>query len=75
MEGDRPDLHRRPPRRATIRGSANIVKEKARMPEQQWGSANFSFLAVYDAQLVRLRALAERYFKEDPATSLIKLRQ
>jgi hypothetical protein len=45
------------------------------MPEQQWRSANFSFLAVYDAQLVRLGALAERYFKEDPATCLIKLRQ
>lgn len=38
-------------------------------------SANFSFLAVHDAQLVRLGALAERYFKDDPATSLIKLRQ
>src|ERR1700693_3423628 len=38
-------------------------------------SANFSFLAVHDAQLVRLGALAERYFKEDPATCLIKLRQ
>ena len=45
------------------------------MPEQQWRSANFSFLAVYDEQLVRLGALAERYFKEDPVTSLIKLRQ
>src|SRR5580704_16871902 len=38
-------------------------------------SANFSFLAVHDAQLVRLGALAERYFKEDPVTCLIKLRQ
>ena len=38
-------------------------------------SANFSFLAAHDAQLVRLGALAERYFKDDPATSLIKLRQ
>ena len=38
-------------------------------------SANFAFLAVHDAQLVRLGALAERYFKDDPATCLIKLRQ
>ena len=38
-------------------------------------SANFSFLAVHDAQLVRLGALAERYFKYDPNTSLLKLRQ
>jgi type I restriction enzyme R subunit len=44
------------------------------MPEQLT-SANFSFLAAYDAQLVRLGALAERYFKDDPTTSLIKLRQ
>src|ERR1700730_185131 len=38
-------------------------------------SANFSFLAQHDAQLVRLGALAERYFRDDPNTSLIKLRQ
>jgi type I restriction enzyme R subunit len=38
-------------------------------------SANFDFLGVHDAQLVRLGALAERYFKEDPNTCLIKLRQ
>src|ERR1039458_4201172 len=44
------------------------------MPEQLT-SANFSFLAVHDPQLVRLGALAERYFKDDPTTSLIKLRQ
>src|SRR2546427_7845753 len=38
-------------------------------------SANFDFLVVHDAQLVRLGALAERYFKDDPNTCLIKLRQ
>jgi type I restriction enzyme R subunit len=38
-------------------------------------SANFAFLGAHDAQLVRLGALAERYFKDDPATCLIKLRQ
>ena len=38
-------------------------------------SGNFEFLKTYDEQLVRLGALAERYFKEDPNTSLIKLRQ
>ena len=42
---------------------------------EQLTSANFSFLAVQDAQLVRLGALAERYFKDDPNTSLLKLRQ
>jgi type I restriction enzyme, R subunit len=38
-------------------------------------SANFEFLGEHDTQLVRLGALAERYFKDDPNTCLIKLRQ
>jgi type I restriction enzyme, R subunit len=44
------------------------------MPEQI-NSPNFGFLASHDIQLVRLGALAERYFQEDPNTSLIKFRQ
>ena len=38
-------------------------------------SANFAFLAVHDPLLDHLGALAERYFAEDPSTSLVKLRQ
>ena len=38
-------------------------------------SQNFRFLSPYHAQLVRLSALAERYFRDDPNTCLIKLRQ
>jgi type I restriction enzyme R subunit len=38
-------------------------------------SQNFQFLTAYDRQFVRLTALAERYFRDDPNTSLIKLRQ
>jgi type I restriction enzyme R subunit len=38
-------------------------------------SANFDFLGQHDAQLVRLGALAERYFRDDPNTCVIKLRQ
>lgn len=38
-------------------------------------SLNFEFLSDYSPQLVRLGALAERYFREDPNTCLIKLRQ
>jgi type I restriction enzyme R subunit len=38
-------------------------------------SPNFAFLQGHDAQLVRLGALAERYFTDDPVTCLIKLRQ
>ena len=37
--------------------------------------SGFGFLAVEEAQLSRLGALAERYFHDDPATALIKLRQ
>jgi type I restriction enzyme R subunit len=43
--------------------------------EAQLSSANFGFLGVQDSQLVRLGALAERYFRDDPNTCLIKLRQ
>ncbi|MBD2214702.1 type I restriction-modification system endonuclease [Nostoc linckia FACHB-104] len=38
-------------------------------------SPNFGFLEIHDPQLVRLGALAERYFTDDPNTCLIKLRQ
>jgi type I restriction enzyme R subunit len=40
-----------------------------------WSSPNFDFLAEHDALLVRYAAQAERYFAEDPSTSLDKLRQ
>jgi len=42
---------------------------------EQLTSANFGFLGVHDAQLVRLGTLAERYFKDDPNTCFLKLRQ
>jgi type I restriction enzyme R subunit len=38
-------------------------------------SPNFGFLSIHDSQLVRLGALAEKYFADDPNTCLIKLRQ
>jgi type I restriction enzyme R subunit len=38
-------------------------------------SANFAHLRFYDEQLFRLGSLAERYFPDDPNTSLLKLRQ
>ena len=38
-------------------------------------SGNFAFLAKHDELLVQLASLAERYFTDDPNTSLIKLRQ
>lgn len=38
-------------------------------------SPNFAFLNVHNAQLVKIGTLAEKYFKDDPVTCLIKLRQ
>ncbi|MBK9926304.1 MAG: type I restriction-modification system endonuclease [Anaerolineales bacterium] len=45
------------------------------MKSQNQSSANFSHLQAYDEQLVLLGALAEKYFADDPNTSLIKIRQ
>ena len=36
--------------------------------------SNFDMLRAYEVPLWRLGALAERYFAEDPNTSLLKLR-
>lgn len=38
-------------------------------------SKNFHHLESFDIQLVRFGSLAERYFSDDPVTTLIKLRQ
>jgi type I restriction enzyme, R subunit len=38
-------------------------------------SANFEFLKAVDAQLFRLAALGESYFRTDPNTCVVKLRQ
>lgn len=38
-------------------------------------TANFGFLGAHDARLVQLGGLAERYFRDDPATAIFKLRQ
>ncbi len=36
-------------------------------------SPNFAYLKVHDAQLVKIGTLAEKYFRDDPVTRLIKL--
>jgi type I restriction enzyme R subunit len=38
-------------------------------------TGNFAFLSVHDVKLAQLAALAERYFRDDPATAIFKLRQ
>jgi type I restriction enzyme, R subunit len=38
-------------------------------------TSNFAHLQEHDEQLLRLGMLAERYFPEDPNTSILKLRQ
>ncbi|TPL81893.1 type I restriction-modification system endonuclease [Mesorhizobium sp. B2-3-12] len=39
------------------------------------GTSNFIFLAAHDQRLVALGGLAERYFRDDPSTAIVKLRQ
>ncbi|MDX8463658.1 DUF4145 domain-containing protein [Mesorhizobium humile] len=39
------------------------------------GSANFGFLATHDVRLVTFGGWAERYFRDDPPTAIVKLRQ
>jgi type I restriction enzyme, R subunit len=43
--------------------------------ERGASQTNFGHLEAHDVQLVRLGMLAERYFADDPNTSLLKLRQ
>ena len=38
-------------------------------------TSNFTHLQEHDEQLLRLGMLAERYFPDDPNTTLLKLRQ
>ncbi|WP_192181985.1 hypothetical protein [Mesorhizobium amorphae] len=38
-------------------------------------SANFGFLAAHDVRLVTLGGFAERYFRDDPSTAIVKLRK
>jgi type I restriction enzyme R subunit len=45
------------------------------MPVNLPSSANFGFLARYDAGMAMAAIRAEQYFPEDPVTSLMKLRQ
>jgi type I restriction enzyme R subunit len=40
------------------------------MPSAPQITSNFAHLAQHDEQLVRLGVLAERYFAEDPNTSI-----
>lgn len=39
------------------------------------GMSNFGFVERHDVRLATLGALAERYFRDDPPTAIVKLRQ
>jgi type I restriction enzyme, R subunit len=39
------------------------------------GTSNFGFLEGHDARLATFGAQAERYFRDDPPTAIVKLRQ
>ena len=45
------------------------------MTQKSLPPTNFAFLLEIDEQLVRLGMLAEKYFTDDPNTSLLKIRQ
>src|SRR5712692_7808011 len=45
------------------------------MSEATRASVNFGYLRGHDLRLATLGAQAERYFREDPSTAIIKLRQ
>jgi len=45
------------------------------MPEPPRLTSNYAHLQEHDVQLLRLGMLAERYFADDPNTSLLKPRQ
>src|SRR6185436_4492739 len=42
---------------------------------ERMSSTNFAFLNAHDARLMVLGGLAERYFRTDPSTAIVKLRQ
>jgi type I restriction enzyme R subunit len=44
-------------------------------PREIPASDNFGFLSAHDPRLAALGAQAERYFREDPPTTIFKLRQ
>ena len=71
-------MPRRAIRSATVVGSSLPRYRSASLQRALVGmikTANFGFLAVHDSTLAMLGGLAERYFREDPPTCLIKLRQ
>jgi type I restriction enzyme, R subunit len=39
------------------------------------GTSNFGFLEGHDVRLATFGAQAERYFRDDPPTAIVKLRQ
>jgi type I restriction enzyme R subunit len=57
----------------TRRGNCAILPPggKGGMP----GTSNFGFLEGHDARLATFGAQAERYFRDDPPTAIVKLRQ
>ncbi len=45
------------------------------MEKREESSPNFAFLAAHDRRLSALAGFAERYFRDDPSTAIVKLRQ
>jgi type I restriction enzyme, R subunit len=54
---------------------AYVQKTAAVPPAKRLADTNFAHLEQHDRQLLHLGLLAERYFRDDPNTALLKLRQ
>lgn len=57
------------------RSAQKATSIRVLMTESRILGTNFAQLEAHDEQLLRLGMLAERYFPDDPNTSLLKLRQ
>lgn len=59
--------------------STTVLQSKGMMISTTGGAvtsaSNFAFLGVDDKRLMTLGGLAERYFRDDPSTAIVKLRQ
>ena len=53
----------------------SITKDQVGSAVEDRIRSNFDMLRAYESELLRLGALAEKYFADDPNMSLLKLRQ
>jgi type I restriction enzyme R subunit len=55
--------------------TSGVPKKALELARVMEATANFGFLQGHDLRFVTLGAQAERYFRDDPSTAIVKLRQ